>query len=75
LAYVDAVIQEREETIPKRKRLTSEDIAIIKLAVFIFALQEFFREGSRAAIQAVDEFEVLGVRGFTVVRACFKAGM
>ena len=71
-AFVDAVVQEREDSLPKEKRLKNDDIGIIKLAVLIFALQEFFREGSRAAVRAVDEFQALGVPGFKVGSSLFE---
>jgi hypothetical protein len=70
--FVDAVIREREDNLPKQRRLKSDDIGIIKLAVLIFALQEFFREGSRAAVLAVDEFQALGVPGFKVGSSLFE---
>lgn len=71
-SYVDAILHEYEEKIPKPRRLKSEDIQVIKLAVFIYALQEFFREGTRAASRAVDEFQALGVSGFTVGSSLFE---
>lgn len=71
-AFVDAVVEEREVNIPKTRRLRSDDIVTIKLAVFIFALQEFFREGSRAAVLAVEEFQALGVTGFKVGASLFE---
>jgi hypothetical protein len=70
--FVDAVVQEREDSIPKERHLKSNDVGTIKLAVLIFALQEFFREGSSAAIRAVDEFKTLGVPGFKVGSSLFE---
>jgi hypothetical protein len=71
-SFVDTVIQERERTVPSDRRLKRDDIRVIKLAVFIFALQEFLREGSRAASIAVDEFKALGVTGFKVGSSLFE---
>ncbi len=70
-AFVDAVVQEREGNLPRERRLRSEDLGTIKLAVFIYALQEFLREGSAAAVKAVDEFEDLGIPGFQVGSSLF----
>jgi hypothetical protein len=71
--FVDAVVQEREGNLPRERRLASEDLGAIKLAVLVFALQEFFREGSTAAAMAVDEFHALGLRGFQVGSSLFEA--
>jgi hypothetical protein len=71
-SYVDAVLHEHEEKIPKQRQLKNEDIQVIKLAVFIYALQDFFREGTRAAARAVDVFQALGVPGFTVGSSLFE---
>src|SRR5262245_33539112 len=70
--YVETVLHEYEEKIPAQHRLRREDVQIIKLGVFIYALQEFLREGSRAAAKAVDEFQALGVSGFRVGSSLFE---
>jgi hypothetical protein len=66
------VLNKPEEAASRERRLKGEDIQTIKLAVFIYALEEFFREGSLAAEKAVDEFKALGVRGFTVGPSLFE---
>lgn len=58
--YVSAVLEEQ----PKRRPLSKDTVRQIQTIVFIKTLDEFLREGSNAAIRAVDLFRDLGVDGF-----------
>ena len=65
--YVRAILEEAG----LRGRLTREDIERIHIAVFVRVLDEFLRDGTAAAVAAVDTLNELGVQGFTVGRERF----
>lgn len=56
----------------KQFRLSREATQTIKLAVLVYALEQLFAEGSRAARGAVREFESLGLSGFQVGSQTFE---
>lgn len=53
----------------RRFRIVSEEAALM---VFIFELNRFFLEGSKAAKNAVDTFRELQVEGFYIGKTLFK---
>lgn len=55
-----------------KDRLSRDDLQAIQLAAFVYGLQDFLREGSRAAARAADAFAALGVEGFKVGREYFS---
>lgn len=70
--YVQSLIDEQESGVGRRGRLSSDDVAFIKLLVFVGTLDQFFREGSTAARSAVRRFESLGMKSFKVGSTEFK---
>ena len=70
--YVQAVVNEEEEGMPRGLRLSRESVQTLKLAVLVFTLEHLFREGSRAARSAVREFERLDLPGFQVGSQTFE---
>jgi len=66
--YVTSVLEE----IGLKDKLSRDDVQAIQLAAFVYGLEEFLREGSRAASRATAAFADLGVSGFTVGREYFS---
>lgn len=60
--YVSAVLEER----PRPQRLSRAAVRQIQLVAFVKSLDEFLRDGTEAAIHAVDEFKSLGVQRFRI---------
>jgi len=71
-SFVQTIIAEQEDRLSPPERLSREDHELIKLAVFAYALNQLFREGSAAARAAVDEFQHLGVFGFQIGATSFE---
>jgi hypothetical protein len=67
--YVGSVLEEEE----LNRTLTRESIQAIQLMALIGALDQFFRDGTSAAIAAVDAFADLGTRGFRIGSQAFSA--
>jgi len=65
--YVRVILEEAG----LRDRLTRQDIERIHIAIFVRVLDEFLRDGTAAAVAAVDTLSDLGVQGFTVGRERF----
>ena len=64
-----ARIEPREQAADQRgqrRHLAKVDTQLIQLIVLIYALDQLFVEGTRAAQSAVDRFETLGVPGFVL---------
>jgi hypothetical protein len=60
--YVSAVLEEHS----RAGTLSRNAIRQIHIIAFIKSLDDFLREGTQAAVRAVDQFESLGVRGFRI---------
>lgn len=54
-----------------RRKLTPEELGFVQLLAFVYALESFLRNGTRAARSAALEFESLGLEGFTVGTTTF----
>jgi len=70
--YVSSILDENQGDLPRRNRLKPEEVQIIQIIVFIYALDFLFQEGTRAAMMAVSEFEKLGMAGFRIGSAHFE---
>lgn len=62
--YVREVVAELDEN--EKRRLTDDDLNVLQLAVFIYRLERFLREGTRAALSTIESLEALGLDNFTV---------
>jgi hypothetical protein len=60
--YVAAVLEEGE----LRRPLSRDAVRQIQLVAFVKSLDEFLRDGTDAAVHAVDEFRSLGVERFRI---------
>jgi hypothetical protein len=61
-SYVVAILDDAN----LRPRLTRPELRLIQMTVFVKSLDEFLRDGTEAAITAVDAFSSLGVEGFRI---------
>ena len=66
--YVLAVLDDER----LRDSLKQEAIQRIQILAFLKMLQDFFREGSQAAMRAVDAFAELGVKSFQIGSEAFE---
>jgi hypothetical protein len=69
--YVAALIAEVREGRTGRVELSRDDVHMIQAVAFIYSIDSFFRDGTRAAAKAVDEFSRLGVTGFMIGNTAF----
>ena len=70
--YVAALITEVQEDQPRSVQLSRDDVQTIQAVAFIFSVDQFFRDGTRAAAKAVDEFSSLDVTGFRIGNTTFS---
>src|SRR6185436_5803087 len=70
-SYVKAVLEDLERNIKPKNRLSREDVSIIQLAVFIYYLNWFLREGTKAAQGSIETLERFGLEGFSVGSTVF----
>lgn len=70
-SYVRSVVNEEEEGTPRRHRLTRQEVETIAQVLFACLLNQFFKDGSRAARSAVDEFKRHGVDEFLIGATVF----
>jgi hypothetical protein len=70
--YVQAIISEEQENVPGAQHLTTEEIEMVKLVVFCYAANRFFKEGSEAARNAADELQRFTIPGFRVGSTHFE---
>lgn len=64
--YVRAVLEEDQQNNGRAHRLNDEGISFIQLAVFIYSLNWFLREGTRAAQASIRSLEDFGLSGFSI---------
>jgi hypothetical protein len=69
--YVRSVIEELEKNTKPKNRLGKEDVSIIQLAVFIYYMNWFLQEGTRAAQASILTLESFGLVGFSVGSTVF----
>jgi hypothetical protein len=69
--YVRAVLDELGEEETREIKLSNEAFGFIQLAVFIYSLDWFLREGTRAAKASVTALEEFGYLGFSVGSTVF----
>lgn len=71
-SYVTDFVASREENMSAEAKLTGRQQQVLKLVMFVWLLDRFLRDGSRAAEHAVDEFARLNVPGFQVGTTTFS---
>jgi len=71
-AYVTSVIEEERNTVSHVERLTRAEVQLVQLEVLSQYLDMFFRDGTAAAIKAVDVLNMMGVRGFSIGSSTFR---
>jgi hypothetical protein len=71
-SYVRSIVNEEEEGVSKRERLSRDEVETITHVVFACLLAQFFRAGSQAARSAVDEFARHGVSEFAIGSTVFS---
>jgi hypothetical protein len=64
--YVKAVLDEADDEDKRETKLGNEEFSFIQLAVFIYSLDWFLREGTRAAKATVTTLEQFGYSGYSV---------
>ncbi len=69
--YVRGIIDDEEDQLGQKLKLSAEDIRFIQTAVFIYFLDGFLRAGSQAARAASTTFEEFGLSGFQVGSTVF----
>lgn len=72
--FVTEFVREREEGLPKSRRLSKEKMNALQVIFTIWLLDRFLRDGTRAAEKAVSEFAELDVPGFQVGGVTFMKG-
>ncbi len=70
--YVRSVVEEEEEGLPRRFRIGRDGIDSITTIIFAVTLSRFLHDGTRAAIRAVDAFEEVGMKSFSIGSAEFS---
>ena len=70
--YVNGVIEEERETVSEDQRLTRPEVQLVQLEVLTQYLDAFFRDGTTAAIKAVDVLKGMDVSGFSIGSSTFR---
>lgn len=70
--YVQTIVAENEESLPKSQHLRIEEIEAVKLVAFTYAVERLFREGAKAARTTVQELSKFNIRGFQVGQTVFE---
>ncbi len=71
--YIQGIIIEEEAGRGARLDLRTDELQLIQLAAFIYAIDGFFRTGSRSARLAATTFRRFGAPGFQVGSTVFTA--
>jgi hypothetical protein len=66
--YATSILEEADLL----QRLSRSNLRTIQTAAFVVSLDQFLREGSEAAMRAVDTFRSVGIEGFTLGNERFE---
>lgn len=69
--YVRGLVEEEEQRLKRKLAFGNNDIQLIQLAAFVYLLDYYFREGTRAAASAALMFEEYHLSGFSVGSTVF----
>ena len=70
--YVQTILSEEQESLPRIMHLSFEEIETVKLVAFTYSVQRLFREGTAAARHAVEELKRFDIPGFQVGNTLFS---